>query len=130
MKIDYLQNVDSVMLEHALGVAPIEAIVFAVEFEVTKYYPAVTSGSPDNWCPEEGGELEITGIVPKKVLLADSTYCTITPAMLSTVNELKVLTDDDEKLLAHCQACWEHWLGEEAQHRAIALNDLRHDFYD
>ncbi len=29
---------------------------------VSRYYPARFSGAPDSWAPEEGGEVEVTGL--------------------------------------------------------------------
>lgn len=43
------------------------AVYLAVEVSgtVSRYYPARVSGPPDSWCPEEGGEVEVTGLACK-----------------------------------------------------------------
>ena len=43
------------------------AVYLAVEVTgtVSRYYPARVSGGPDSWAPEEGGEVEITGLACK-----------------------------------------------------------------
>jgi len=81
------------VLEEALNVLySIDYIRLCIEFNVTLYVPAYTTGLPEDCYPAEGGELEITGVYPMWLTTTeDNIPVKLTKPMRETIGDYLML---------------------------------------